>query len=151
MPARWPFVKVGTGVSQFDAVKNVLVDWASMHLANHRYLSKGGCRCLPYGNDALVVNFSSSPEVKPQPVSTISHQVQTTFSSTVSQIWNSILNSHRQSGFQHTFTAYFLCGKCVDFFFCFSVIIFPSCLLNRLLIALVCLGRRSRGKYFFFA
>jgi hypothetical protein len=47
--------------------------------------------------------------------------------------------------------AYFLMGKCVDFFFCFSVTLLASFLLNRLRIARVCFGRRSRGRYFFLA
>ena len=51
---------------------------------------------------------------------------------------------------QHTFTANFLCGKCIDFFLCFSVTRLASCLFNRLRIALVCFGRRSNGRYFLF-
>ena len=51
---------------------------------------------------------------------------------------------------EHTLTAYFLIGKCVCFFFCFSVTIPASCLLNLLRIARVVFGRRSSGRYFFF-
>jgi hypothetical protein len=47
-------------------------------------------------------------------------------------------------------TAYFLIGKCVCFFFCFCVTRLASFFDSRLLIARVCFGRRSSGKYFLF-
>jgi len=52
--------------------------------------------------------------------------------------------------FFYALTAYILCGKCVSFFFCFSVFCEASCWLRRLRIARVFLGRRSSGMYFFF-
>ena len=48
-------------------------------------------------------------------------------------------------------TANFRAGKCVCFFFCFSVTRLASFLLRRRRIARVCFGRRSSGRYFFFA
>ncbi len=50
----------------------------------------------------------------------------------------------------HTFTAYFLCGKCMECFRCFSVTMPASCFDNLLRMARVCFGRRSSGMYFLF-
>lgn len=48
----------------------------------------------------------------------------------------------------YALTAYFRWGKCVCFFFCFSVTREASCLVSLRRMARVCLGRRSRGVYF---
>jgi hypothetical protein len=47
----------------------------------------------------------------------------------------------------YALTAYFRWGKCVCFFFCFSVTSDASCLESLRRMARVCLGRRSRGAY----
>lgn len=46
--------------------------------------------------------------------------------------------------------AYFLIGKYISFFFSLSVFKDAWCFVRRLRMALVFLGRRSRGKYFLF-
>lgn len=50
----------------------------------------------------------------------------------------------------HCLTANTRCGKCVSFFFCFNVFLVLSNLVSSLLFALVFLGLRSSGLYFFF-
>ena len=58
---------------------------------------------------------------------------------------------HRPQDLLYAFTAYFLSGKCMIFFFVLSVTFSRSCFVMRLLRALVCFGLRSSGLYFFFA
>ena len=55
---------------------------------------------------------------------------------------------HHASQIRRTLTAKFRCGKCLDLFFDFWVTRLASSFVNRLLIARVCLGRRSSGMYF---
>lgn len=61
-----------------------------------------------------------------------------------------LLSSMKKINAERTFTAYFLCGKCICLFFCFSDTNVASCFVNRLRIALVFFGRRSSGRYFLF-
>ena len=58
--------------------------------------------------------------------------------------------SIRSITFYSALTAYFLIGKCICLFFCFSVTRLASFFDSRLLIARVCFGRRSSGRYFLF-
>lgn len=58
------------------------------------------------------------------------------------------LPTAKQKSIYSALTAYFLRGKCVSLFFCFCVILLASLGDSRRLMARVCFGRRSRGRYF---